>query len=99
MDRQSYMVLYNHFIKIIRSSIQELVKTVCKDRYELMCAVDAYGKKHVPTHDAASSVCGRTIPSTSSKEALISIGQKIKFIDNLLQYLEDKYDNRIVMNK
>ena len=64
-----------------------------------MCAVDAYSKEHIPIPDYASSGGDVPIPSTSSKESLISLGQKINFIDNWLQCFEDSYDNKIFISR
>ena len=50
-----------------------------------MCAVGAYNKHIVPIPDYESSVNGGPMPSTSSKEALISLVQTIKFIDNWIK--------------
>ena len=64
-----------------------------------MCAVDVYDKDHVTMHDDASSVGGRPIPSMSYKEACISIGHTIRFIDNCIQPFEDNFDNIIMTYK
>ena len=50
-----------------------------------MRAVDTHGKEHVSIPDYASSCGGIKMTSTSYKEALISLGQTNKFIDNCLQ--------------
>ena len=50
-----------------------------------MCSVDVYEKYHVPITNNTSSGCGISMPNTPSKEALISLGQTINFIENWFQ--------------
>ena len=66
---------------------------------DLMCDVDEYDKQNVPMPDDASIVCVRPLSSTSSKGALILLGHTINFIDYWLQWLEEKYNKRIVIYK
>ena len=42
-----------------------------------------YYKEHVPISNGASSEGGRPMPSMSYREALISLGQTINFIEKL----------------
>ena len=63
-------------------SFKDCFKTEFKYRYELMCSGNSYDKEHVPMPVDASSGGGRPITSTSYKEALFSLGQKINFIYN-----------------
>ena len=44
-----------------------------------MCAIYAYGKEHIPIMDNGSSGDGRLLTISSSKEALIPLGQTINF--------------------
>ena len=46
-----------------------------------------------------SSGCGIKIPTKSSKKALYSFGQKIRFLENWLQYFDDNYQNIIAIYK
>ena len=71
----------------------EKIKTGCKDRYEFICDVNSYAKEHLLMPDDEINVGERPILSTSSKEACISLGQKINFIDHWLQLFEENYDN------
>ena len=64
-----------------------------------MCSVDAYNKQHVPMGYGAISGGVRIMSSMSSKEALISIGHTIKFIDNFFQCFEVNYYNGINIHK
>ena len=64
-----------------------------------MCAVNEYGKEHVPMSDDENIGGVRLIQSTSSKGELISLGQTINFIDNCLQWFEESHDKRIVIYK
>ena len=64
-----------------------------------MCSVYAYGKDHVPMTSDASSGGGRSMPSTSSKKALYSLGHTINFLDNWLQCFGGNYQNRIAIYK
>ena len=52
------------FTKLNGQSFEDDTKTGLKDRYELMCAVDAFEKEHVEMHDGESGVSG--IPITSA---------------------------------
>ena len=51
------------FEKINGQRFEENLRTGRKDRYELMCVVDAYNKDHIPMLDDASS--GGGIPMKS----------------------------------
>ena len=53
-----------------------------------MCAVGAHNKEHIPMPDDTSSGGGITLPISSYKESLVSLGQTINFIDNWLQCSE-----------
>ena len=66
-------------------SFEDFFKTLCKDRYELMYYVYAYGKEHAPIPDYASSGNVITMPINPFKGEIISLGQTINFIDNWLQ--------------
>ena len=92
---------YNKTIckKIICQSFKDYFKIVLKDRYELMCSFDEYDKYNLSmTHDASSG--GEIpMPSTSSKEELLSLGHKIKFIENWIPCFEVNYQNRIMIYK
>ena len=59
-----------------------------------MLDADAYDKDNVPIPDDESSGGGRPMPITPYKEARISLGQTINFIDNWLQCFEYNYDNK-----
>ena len=50
-------------------------------------------------NDDASIGGGRPIQSTSSKEALFSLGQIIKFIANWIKFFEVNYENIIMIYK
>ena len=56
------------FIKLNGYLFGDYLKTGRKDRYELMCAVDAYDKEHVPIPGDEKIDNGRPIPSASYKE-------------------------------
>ena len=79
--------LYNTtiFSQLNSQSFEEFFKTGRKDRYELVCAVDAYNKVHVPVPDNANSGGGRPFTISSYKGELISLGQTINLIDNWIQ--------------
>ena len=62
-----------------------------------MCSINDYSKENAPMPDDTSSGGGRPMPSTSSKEVLISFGHTIKFIFYWLQCFEVNYDNKIKM--
>ena len=48
-----------------------------KDRYDIICAADAYNNQHSPTEpDNEISGGGMSFPSTSSTYTLVSIGYK-----------------------
>ena len=64
-----------------------------------MCGVNAYNKEHVLMYDNVIIGGGRPIPSTSSKELLISFGITINFIYNCFLGFEFNYDNRIKIYK
>ena len=49
--------------------------------------------------DDASSGGVRPITSTSSKEALYSLGQTVNFIYNWIKFFEVNYENRIMIYK
>ena len=68
-------------------------------RHGLMCAVNAYNKENIPMTDDASSGGDIPIRINSFKEACISLGKTIKFIDSWLQYFEDNYDKIFVIYK
>ena len=85
MDGQRYKVQYRNLLKIKWSKIQIFLKTGFKYRYELMYAVDVYSKEYVTMYDDTISGGGIKMQGTSSKESLISLVQKINFIDNWLQ--------------
>ena len=55
-------------IKSNGQSLKDYSKIGHKDRYDLMCSVDAYEKDRVPMPDYASSSSGIPMPSTSSKK-------------------------------
>ena len=57
-------------IKSNGQSLKDYSKIGHKDRYDLMCSVDAYNKEHVLMTSDASSVGGRPMTSTPSKKAL-----------------------------
>ena len=78
---------------------EDYLKTGQKDRYELTCYVDSYGKEHVSNPDDASSGGGITMSSTSSKESLFPLGHKINFIYNWLQCFEVNYQIIITIYK
>ena len=56
-------------------------------------------KDNLAMPDDASIGGGIKILSISSKEALISLGQTIKLIDNWFQLFEENNDNRILIHK
>ena len=58
--------------------------------------VDAYEKEHVPIPGDASSGFVRPMSRTSYKEALLSLGQSMKFIDNCIQCFEFNYENKLI---
>ena len=64
-----------------------------------MCAVDIYGKKHVKFLAIQVVVVIDHLEISSSKEALISLGHNIKFIDNWIQCFDGNYDEMIVSYK
>ena len=64
-----------------------------------MCYDDFYGKEHVSMPDDSISGGGRLIPSTSSKEAILSLVRTINFIYNGLQCFEINYQNSIIIYK
>ena len=84
------------FSQLNGQNFEDDLKTGCKYRYELMCGVDFYNKYNIPMHDYGSSGGGRQFPVYSSKEAFISLGQTIKFIDIWLQCFEENYNKKIV---
>ena len=61
-----------------------------------MCYVDVYEKQHVSITDDASSVGGRLIMSTPNRQAILSLGHPMNFIDNWLQIFEVN-DQKIIM--
>ena len=63
----------------------EICQTGRKDRYELMCDVDAYYRIHSSRPDNIDSVGGIPAPNTSSIDALEPLGHTINFINNWLQ--------------
>ena len=70
-----------------------------KDRYVFMCSVDEYEKEHVYMTDDESSKGGKPMPIMSYEEALFSLGHKINFIDNWIQYFEVNYQKIIMIYK
>ena len=64
-----------------------------------MCAVYIYGKKHVKSLVIQVVVVIEHLEISSSKEALISLGHNIKFIDNWIQCFDGNYDEMIVSYK
>ena len=79
--------------KLNGQNSEDYLKTGRKDRYYLMCSIDAYGKGRVSSTDGAISGGRRPIPSTSYKESILSLGQTINFINNGLQCFESNYYN------
>ena len=79
------------FKKLNGQIFEDYFKTLCKDRYELMCAINDYDKYNVPIPDDTSTGSGRSMKGMSSKEALFSLGQTINFIENWLQCFEVSY--------
>ena len=75
------------------------LKTVQKDRYDLMCSVDAHYKEHVTMTSYVGSGVGRPISITSSKKELQSLGHTINFLDNWLQLFDINDQNRISIYK
>ena len=88
MDRQRS--IYNTTIctKLNGQIFKDYFKTVHKDRCDLMCSFDAYDKENVTITSDASSGDGITMPSTSSKESIYSLGHTIYFIENWLQLFD-----------
>ena len=68
--------------KLDGQSFEDYLKTERNDRYELMCSVDAFDKQYVSITYDTIIVGGRPIPIASSKEALLSLGHTINFIEN-----------------
>ena len=64
-----------------------------------MCSVDVYAKEYVPMPCDESSGGVIPIPSKSSKKALYSLGHKINFLDNWLQWFDGNYQNIIAIYK
>ena len=63
-----------------------------KYRYDIMCAIGAYNKQQPPTEpDYSISGCGRPLPSTSSTQALTSLGNTLHFIYQCLQWFGSNY--------
>ena len=80
-------------------SLEEYFKTGQNHKYDLMCYTDAYDKEHVTMPSYASSDGRIPMPSTSYKKSLYSLGHKIKFLDNWLQWFDDNYQNIISIYK
>ena len=58
------------FSQLNGQKFEDYLKTGQKDRYELMCAVDVYGKEHIPMLGYSSSGGGRTLENPPSKKHL-----------------------------
>ena len=59
---------------------KEYLKTGCKDRYKLICAIDEYDGENESIPDDARSVSGIPMTSTSYRKELFSLVHRINFI-------------------
>ena len=58
-----------------------------------------YDKYQLPMPSDASSGCGRTISSKSTKKSHYSLSHTINFLDNWLQLFDANYHNRTAFYK
>ena len=68
--------------KLNAQNFEEYFKTGQKERYYLICSVDAYYKYNVPMPSYESSGGGRPIRSAPSKKSQYSLSYTINFLDN-----------------
>ena len=80
-------------------TFEDYFTTGRKNRYELLCAIDAYNKVRTLGPEDSSSGGVIPLPSTLSIDALESLGHTPKFIHNFFQYFIDNYEVRNFLHK
>ena len=65
------------------SLFEDYVTTDRRDRYNLMCSIEAHERDHKTINDDASSGGGMPLPSKSKKDVLLSFGLPLTFIFGL----------------
>ena len=64
---------------------EDYVKTTRRERYNLMCSIEAHERKHKYVNDEASSGGGRPLPPNSTEDDLISSGLTFNLIESWLK--------------
>ena len=80
-------------------SFEDYFTTGFKDRFKLMYDVDAYEIMYPSGIETAISVGDRPLKNTSSTDKLESIGHKINFINNWLQYFSGNVSDKTGLYK
>ena len=82
-------MVYHYDIFMIHSYLFEYyVITSKRDRYNLMCSIDAYEINHKLVNYEASSGGCRTLPSNLTESSLISFGLTLNFIERWFKSFE-----------
>ena len=81
---------YNTYIcKIFHGNLFEgFIRNARTGIYNIMCSIDAHGKYHQSSFDYGNSGGGCPLPSNSTTEALVLLGETIYFISCWLSALE-----------